>query len=92
MFLSFSARFDEFILLRKYFLVVDTRKVNEFGRIYRPVVEEREQTLRTCAAREQNMVVWRHTPCKCCQFLVETAKVSLVKHDRSEPKPSTFEK
>ena len=83
----FSARFDELILLRKYSLAVDTRKVNKFGRIYRPGVEAGEQNLKTCTAREQNMIVWRH---KRCQFRAETANISLVKRDRFESK--SFEK
>ena len=89
MFLVFSAHFDKLILLRKYSLAVDTRKVNKFGRIYRPGVEVGERNLKTCTAREQNMIVWSH---KWCQFRVETTNVSLVKRDRFESKPSTFEK
>ena len=86
----FSTHFDKLILLRKHSLAVDTRKVNKFGRIYRPGVEAGERNvIKTCTAREQNMIVWRH---KCCQFRVETANVSLVKRDRFESKPSTFEK
>ena len=85
----FSTHFNKLILLRKYSLAVDTRKVNKFGRIDRPGVEAGERNLKTCTAREQNMIVWRH---KCCQFRLETANVSLVKRDRFESKPSTFEK
>ena len=84
----FSTPFDELILLRKYSLEVDTRKVNKFGRIYRPGVEAGEKKLKTCTAREQNMIVWRH---KRCQFRFETANVLLVKRGRFESKPSTFE-
>ena len=85
----FSARFDELILLQKYSLAVDMRKVNKFGRIYCPGVQAGKKTLKTCTAHEQNMIVWRH---KRCQFRVETVNVSLVKHDRFESKPSMFEK